>query len=176
MGIWFDCFMKPLTIADASTIVLGLQDEIRRSEESRYDHRLHGVLLVAQGMRCPEVARLLGDATRTVEYWVHRFEARGLSGLVDGERPGRPRRLNADQLEEIDQVLRKTPREVRLTGTLWDGKTLSAFIRMRYEIDLGVRQCQRLFRQFGFRRRKPRPVIAKADPEIQEAHKKNSRR
>lgn len=176
MGMWFYCFMKPLTIADASTIVLGLQDEIRRSEESRYDHRLHAVLLVAQGMRCPEVARLLGDAPRTVEYWVNRFEARGLSGLVDGERPGRPRRLNADQLEEIDQVLRKTPREVGLTGTLWDGKTLSAFIQERYEIDLGVRQCQRLFRQFGFRRRKPRPIIAKADPEIQEAHKKNSKR
>ena len=52
--------MKPLTIADASTIVLGLQDEIRRSEESRYDHRLHGVLLVTQGMTCLEVSRLLG--------------------------------------------------------------------------------------------------------------------
>jgi hypothetical protein len=50
--------MRPLTIADASAIVLGLQDEIRRSEESRYDHRLHGVLLVAQGMSCPEVGRL----------------------------------------------------------------------------------------------------------------------
>ena len=31
-------------ISDA-TSVLGLQQEIQRSEESRYDHRLHGVLL-----------------------------------------------------------------------------------------------------------------------------------
>jgi len=30
--------MKPLAIADSPTIILGLQDEIRRSEESRYDH------------------------------------------------------------------------------------------------------------------------------------------
>jgi len=52
--------MKPLKIADSPTIILGLQDEIRRSDESRYDHRLHGLLLVAQGMTCPEVARLLG--------------------------------------------------------------------------------------------------------------------
>jgi hypothetical protein len=37
--------MKALRIADASSIILGLQDEVRRSEESRYDHRLHGVLL-----------------------------------------------------------------------------------------------------------------------------------
>src|SRR5438552_12628586 len=76
--------MRPLQVADAETIVLGLQDEIRRSEESRYDHRLHGVLLVAQGMTCPEVSRMLGDAPRSVEYWVRRFEERGLGGLVEG--------------------------------------------------------------------------------------------
>ncbi len=168
--------MKPLRVADASTIVLGLQDEIRRSEESRYDHRLHAVLLVAQGMTCPAVARLLGDGPRTVEYWVHRFEERGLGGLVEGERPGRPARLSVEQLEEINTILRQTPREVGLTGTLWDGKTLSAFIQMRYGIGIGVRQCQRLFRQLGFRRRKPRPMIAQADPELQEVHKKNSKR
>ncbi|HUZ06335.1 MAG TPA: transposase [Candidatus Paceibacterota bacterium] len=41
--------MKPLKISDAETMILALQDEIRRSDESRYDHRLHGVLLVAHG-------------------------------------------------------------------------------------------------------------------------------
>ena len=82
--------MKPLTIANSPSIILGLQDEIRRSEESRYDHRLHGVLLVAQGMTCPQAARLLGDAPRSVEYWVQRFEKDGLGGLVEAERPGRP--------------------------------------------------------------------------------------
>ena len=76
--------MKPLTIKDAETVILGLQDEIRRSGEARYDHRLHGVLLVAQGLSCPQVAHLLGDAPRTVEYWVQRFEKEGLSGLVGG--------------------------------------------------------------------------------------------
>jgi hypothetical protein len=51
--------MKPLTIPDAATMVLGLQDEIRRAEESRYDHRLHGMLLVAQGMTVNERTPLL---------------------------------------------------------------------------------------------------------------------
>ena len=164
--------MKPLTIADASTIVLGLQDEIRRSEESRYDHRLHGVLLVAQGMSCPEVSRLLGDSPRTVEYWVRRFEERGLAGLVEGQRSGRPRRLNDKQLEEINSALRKPPEFVGIPRGLWDGKGLAAFIKERYGVTLGVRQCQYMFKAFGFRRRKPRPLIARADPEVQEAYKK----
>jgi transposase len=164
------------TIADSATIILGLQDEIRRSEESRYDHRLHGVLLVAQGMTCPEVARLLGDAPRSVEYWVRGFEEKGLAGLREGERTGRPRRLDEKQLREINVALRQMPRDVGLSGNLWDGKTLAAWIIQKYEIDLGVRQCQRLFRQLGFRLRKPRPAIAQADPDKQKAHKKNFKR
>lgn len=168
--------MKALRIADAATVVLGLQDEIRRSEESRYDHRLHGVLLVAQGLTCPEVSSLLGDAPRSVEYWVKRFEEDGLAGLQEGERSGRPRRLSAKQLGEIDAILRKSPRQVGLGGNLWDGKTLSAWIERQYGTVLRVRQCQRLFRQLGFRLRKPRPMVAQADPERQKAHKKNSRR
>lgn len=155
--------------------MMSLQQEIQRSEESRYDHRLHGVLLVAQGMTCPEVARLLGDAPRSVEYWVHRYQAQGLGGLAEGERPGRPRRLNEEQIAAINRVVRNKPSDAGMRVNLWDGKTLSAWIEKTYGIQLRVRQCQRLFRQLEFRLRKPRPVLAKADPGRQKKHKKNSK-
>src|SRR5215471_2100859 len=164
--------MKPLTINDPD-IILGLQDEIRRSDESRYDHRLHGLLLVAQGMTCPEVARLLGDSPRSVQYWLRRFPEDGLAGLNEKERSGRPSSLTEKQLVALGKVLREAPVMHGLSGNLWDGKTLSAFIEKRFRISLGVRQCQRLFRQLGFRLRKPRPAIAHADAELQKAHKKN---
>ena len=164
--------MKPLTIRDAETVVLGLQDEIRRSEESRYDHRLHGVLLVAQGMSCHLVSELLGDAPRTVAYWVRRFERDGLGGLTEEERPGRPRRLSEDHIQDIDEALRRQPSDFGLTGNLWDGKTLSAYVKSQWDVGLGARQCQRLFRQLGFRLRKPRPLIASANPEDQARVKK----
>lgn len=165
--------MRPLRISDATSI-LSLQQEIQRSEESRYDHRLHGVLLVAQGMTCPEVARLLGDSRRSVEYWVHRYYERGLAGLTEGERTGRPSRLSEKQIQEINRVLRAKPSDAGMRVNLWDGKTLSAWIDKTYGVQLGVRQCQRLFRQLEFRLRKPRPVLARADPARQRKHKKNS--
>ena len=90
------------------------------------------------------------------------------------ERPGRPRRLQPDQLNQIDGALRNSPSDYGLSVNLWDGKTLSAFIQKQFGIDLGVRQCQRLFRQFGFRLRKPRPMIAHADPNEQLRFKKGS--
>lgn len=167
--------MRKLQIPDAATVILGLQDEIRRSDEARYDHRLHGLLLVAQGMSCREVARLLGDSPSTIENWVHRFEEEGLAGLVDEDRPGRPRRLSEKQLDEVASALRRSPEDFGLAGHIWDGKTLAALVKKKYGLTLGVRQCQRLFRYFDFRLRKPRPLIAHADPDLQAKHKKNSR-
>jgi transposase len=172
MGCAIALIMKALSISDAEIMILALQDEIRRSQEARYDHRLHAILLVAQGISCPKVATLLGDAPRTVQYWVRRFEEEGFAGLADTDRPGRPKKLNEQQIGEISKALRGTPRDFGLSTNIWDGKTLSAFIKQQFQIDFGVRQCQRLFRQLGFRLRKPRPVIAKADPGKQKKYKK----
>jgi transposase len=167
--------MRTVSVADAGNVILGLQDEIRRSQEARYDHRLHGVLLVAQGMNCCQVAELLGDAPRTVAYWVEKFEQKGLAGLHEGARNGRPSKLNADQLADLQGVLRGTPSAVGLAGNLWEGKTMAAYLRQTHGVQLGPRQCRRLLRQGAFRYRKPRPVIARADPAQQAAHKKTSR-
>jgi transposase len=166
------CEMRPLVVDDAQEMLLALQDEIRRSEQARYDHRLHGVLLVAQGMNAPEVARLLGDGVRTVEYWIERFNQNGFAGLVEGERPGRPCKLSLEQLEELEVILRAPPRGQSISANLWDGKTLSHWIKQHWSVELSTRQCQRLFRQLGFRLRKPRPVVGSADPQLQRTHKK----
>jgi len=164
--------MKKLEITDAAIMRLAIQDEIRRSEESRYNHRLHGVLLVCSGLSCPQVAKLLGNSTRTVQYWVKRFECRGFAGLQEGERRGRPAALDEELQRAVGEDLRRQARQFGYTENLWDGKLLSYHLLQRYGVKLGVRQCQRLFRQLGFRLRKPRALIANADPNAQQEYKK----
>jgi transposase len=156
--------MRKLEIADAEVLQLAIRQEIERNEESRYDHRLHGILLVCSGQSCSEVGRLFGEAATTVQRWVSRFERSGFAGLREGERSGRPRSLNTKQWRSLEADLRKSPREFSLGAGLWDGPTLSEHLRRNYHVQLGKRQCQRLFRQMGFRLRKPRPQIAQADP------------
>jgi transposase len=164
--------MKARTISDHENMIMAIQDEIRRNDASRYDHRLHGVLLVAQGLTCPQAAQLLGDSPRTVVNWVERFESQGLAGLSDGERPGRPSRLEDRQLAAVEAALRESPSKFGLPTQMWDGPTLSAYLDQELGVNLKVRQCQRLFRQLGFRLRKPRPQVAQADPHLQATHKK----
>ena len=44
--------MQKLAISDVEIMRLAVQQEISRSDESRYNHRLHGSLLVSQGVSC----------------------------------------------------------------------------------------------------------------------------
>src|SRR5579872_4244053 len=53
--------MRRLQIDDSGVIRIAIQHEIGRSEESRYDHRLHGLLLLAAGHSCQDVAALFGE-------------------------------------------------------------------------------------------------------------------
>lgn len=156
------------------TTALVLQDEIRRNEDSRYDHRLHAVLLATRDLSCPHIADLLGDSERTVRNWVSAYIESGLQGLVDEERSGRPRKLSEEQIAHLESALRLLPEDVGFKSGIWDGKTLSAYIEKKFHIALGIRQCQRLFRDLGFRLRKPRPTIARSDPEVQRIFKKKS--
>jgi transposase len=156
--------MKRLQIRDAAVMQIAIQQEIARSEEARYDHRLHGVLLVASGESCIEVGHKFGEDARTIQRWVKRFEQRGFAGLHDGERPGRPRSLDTRQWEQLAGELRRSPRDFGHEQNLWDGKLLGVHLKQHYGVALGVRQCQRIFRQMGFRLRKPRPQVAQSDP------------
>jgi transposase len=80
--------MRTLEIADAEVMQVAIRQEIDRSEESRYDHRLHRVLLVDSDRSSTAVSQLFGEDATTVQRWVRRFEHRGVEGLRDGERPG----------------------------------------------------------------------------------------
>lgn len=164
--------MRRLAIINPRKKQLVIQHEILRSEESRYDHRLHGVLMVSRGMSCGEVAQWLGQDATTVERWVKRFNTDGCDALREGEHTGRIKRLTTDQWDETKRVLRQNPRELGYTQNLWDGKLLSHHLCVSYGVTIGVRQCQRMFHEMDLRLRKPRPVIANADPKAQAAYKK----
>jgi len=163
--------MRKLQVDDAEIMQIAVQQEILRSEESRYDHRLHGVLLVSRGMSCYEVGEHLGQDPVTVQRWVRAFNADGFAGLREGERSGRPSRITPDHWSALERALRRSPRSLGYGQNLWDGKLLAHHLREKCDLQLGVRQCQRIFRQMGFRRRKPRPLIAKADLEAQARYK-----
>lgn len=166
--------MKQLSVKDNVLMQIAIQEEIQRSDESRYDHKLHGVLLVANGYDSYQVAEMFGQNATTIQRWVKKFNESGFAGLRDGERTGRPKLLSEGQWDQLADDLRRSPDRFNYTQAFWDGRLLSLHLKKRFKVEIGIRQCQRIFNQMGFRLRKPRPIIANADPEAQRAFKKTA--
>jgi transposase len=166
--------VKRITIPDADTFIAAIQDEISRTTEGRYFHRLDVVLCVLQGASSYDAARIFRHSPRTIEYWVHRLISGGLAGLWEGKRPGRPSRLVPAEEQKLRNEIQRSPRELGYEQNLWDGVLLSHHLEKNYSISLGVRQCQRLFHQLGFSLQRPRRQAHEADPLNQEAFKKTS--
>lgn len=153
--------MRKLQFDDVGGMRIAIQQEIGRTEDARYYHRLHGLLLLAAGHSCREVAELFGEDDTTVQRWVHRFERGGLLGLRESLRPGRPRSLDPQQWRELEADLGKSPLDFGFAAPVWNGNSLSEHLRRRFAVRLGVRQCQRIFRQLGLR---PRELDTRALP------------
>jgi transposase len=166
--------VKKIAIPDAETFIAAIEDEISRTREGRYFHRLHVLLYVLHGASSYEAARIYGDSPRAIEYWGHHLLTQGLAGLWEGDRPGRPSRLSASDRERLRSEIRRSPRELGYDQNLWDGLLLAHHLKDHHAVSLSVRQCQRLFHKLGFTLQRPRRQAREADPLQQEVFKKTS--
>ena len=144
------------------------------TDESRYLFRVFAVNMVLSGTPASQVGASAGFTKAAVTGWVKTVDEHGFDALRPQRRTGRPSKLSDDQLKEIDAVIQADPRDHDLK--VWDGPSLSTYIKSRYGIDIGVRQCQRLFHTLGYSHIRPQPYPSKGyeSTEEREAFKKNA--
>src|SRR4051794_33161956 len=75
-----------------------------RTAQARLVERARILLAIADGRRPGQVAKDLGVSRPTVYTWIHRFNDRGLQGLEDQPRSGRPPTYTAEQRAEVIAV------------------------------------------------------------------------
>ena len=135
------------------------------SDESRFLFRVFAVNMVLSGTPASQVG---------ASGWVKTVDEHGFDALRPQRRPGRPSKLTEDQLKEVDAVIQTDPKEYGLK--VWDGPSLSSYIKSQYGIDIGIRQCQRLFHTLGYSHIRPQTYPSKdyEGTEEREAFKKNA--
>lgn len=121
------------------------------SAGARKQHRLHAVMLVAGGLSCRRVARLLGASPRSIEYWVTRYKLYKNKGLMEKKKPGRPSRLSAITRDRVATALASPPPGALAPGARWSGAALREYLRREFGVLLGLRQAQRLCLRLGGR-------------------------
>jgi transposase len=112
----------------------------RRTSAQALALRSRIVLLAADGLRNTEIAAELGIHRNAAGKWRARFLEHRLDGLTDEPRPGRPRTISDEQVEEVViKTLETTPKD----ATHWSTRSLAK------EVGLTQSAVQRIWRAFG---------------------------
>jgi len=109
------------------------------------------VLAAAEGVQSKDIAAALGCTDTTVGKWRGRFARRGLDGLHDEPRPGKPRSITD---EDVERVIVKTLKEQPLALDVASGNVIA---------DMTPRHRAEEFRRFL-------NIIDRAVPEHLEIH------
>ena len=151
-----------------------LRDLARKESDARVSRRLLALAMALDGISRGEAARHAGMDRQALRDWVVRYNAGGVDGLRDRERPGRPALLAPELEEELRQLIEAGP-DLERDGVVE--------YRVRHIRDLALRHFGVDYSRSGMQGRlhrmklsylKPRPIHLKADPAAQEAFKKTS--
>ena len=166
---------KKLMLENTDQIKREINNYFAADEDARFVRRIDVISLICNGHSINYVAGLFGINSTTVQRWIHRLNESGFQGLKDKPGRGRRSKLNDNDRLRLKSDLEKSPKDLGYDQARWDGKLLSHHLKVQYGVELKVRQCQNLFKQLGFSLQRPRKMPVGADPNKQEAFKKNER-
>jgi transposase len=127
----------------------------RRKTAQALGIRARIVLACAEGGSNTAVAARLGMSRNTVRIWRARFLRDGPDGLLDEPRPGRPRTVSDEQVE---QVVVTTLEETPADATHWSTRSLAARTGMSQSA------VSRIWRAFGLKPHKVETFKISKDP------------
>src|ERR671924_1523605 len=119
--------------------------------------RCRVVLAAAEGRTSNEIAAELGCNPSTVSKWRVRFARRGIDGLHDEPRPGKPRSISD---EDVERVIVKTLEEQPQNATHWSTRSMARATGMSQTA------ISRIWRAFGLKPHRTEAFKLSPDPQF----------
>jgi transposase len=101
-------FVNPLNKEE----ITSLQEMMRNHPLSWTRIRANAIILSSEGILLQKIARICGVNRQAISIWLKNWESKGLCGLVDKPRQGRPKKLSSLQEKEVIEIVKKTPRSL----------------------------------------------------------------
>lgn len=134
----------------------------RSSDGRKLDHhtlqvmRQQAVKAVREGATVASIAAAFGVSTRTVFSWLAQFAEGGQNSLLAKPIPGRPPKINADEMRWIAQAVRdNSPQQFKFEFGLWTLSLISELIKRQFGKSLALASVSRVMKLLGFSVQKP---------------------
>ncbi len=115
--------------------------------------RLMAIKALAMGLTHEQVATLFEVNEDSVSRWVKRFNERGIDGLTEGLRSGRPPKIGAERSNEYRKLVLhpELVKEAR-----WTGRKFHGYLTQQCQFGAGYSTLMRWLHDEGFRLKFPR--------------------
>lgn len=147
-----------------------LRKRSRQETNGRVVARMLAIANVMDGMKREDAAKQAGMSRSRLHIWIARYNESGIDGLRDNPKGHPPRRLTAEQEQEVKELVIKGPDGVLVR---WRCIDLKEEILKRFNIDYHENSISRILHRLGFSHVSVRPLHPKANLEAQEDFKKN---
>ena len=125
--------------------------------------RVRAGRLLQQGKEPAEVARLVGAPRQTVYRWRDVLHTKGIDGLRDMSKGGRPAQLDVEQYEELRGLLLRGAQSSGFGTDLWTLKRVRQTIEKHFGVRFSEVHVWRLLGRLGFSSQKPEKRAAERD-------------
>jgi transposase len=127
----------------------------RRDFEALERRRLEGLRLFRKGVPQAQIARELRVARQTVSRWVRQYREGGTQALRQAGRAGRPPKLGAAQLRQVERMLLAGPEAFGYPTPLWTCPRVAEVIEARFGVRYHPGHVWKLLRAMGFSCQRP---------------------
>jgi transposase len=129
----------------------------RTTKVPRRRMRAQMILLAAeQGLKGPQIARLVREREATVLRWLKRARAEGREGVQDAPRPGRPSPMTEAYKAELLAAVRRRPRRFGLPFSLGTLQRLVDYLAEQPGIRVSAETVRRALQQADIVLSRPR--------------------
>jgi len=156
--------VRVLTVSEADRVELARRVRAKGSP-AREVERARIVLLAAEGVPGKQIAARVGCAEPTVVMWRSRFAERGLAGLADAPRSGKPATIPQSVRDEILSITLTEP-PVELGITHWSSRLLADRLR-RDGKPVSHATVARVWKHFGIQPHRFGTFKFSTDPELE---------
>jgi transposase len=138
----------------------------RTTKVPRLRTRAQRILLAAeQGLKVPQIARIVRESEATVLRWLKRYRAEGIEGLQDAPRPGRPSPMTEAYQAALLAAVRRRPRRLGRPFSLWTLQRLVDDLAERTGIRVSDETVRRALKRAGSVLSRPQHRISSPDPD-----------
>lgn len=137
-------------------------------KRGRVKIRLLVIILAYEGKKSEEIGKIVKQTGVTVRKYMKEYNAKGIRGLEDMPHPEPEYILTDSEMREVDEALKKTPKESGIEVNNWRGWVLVEYVKKQLNKVIKIGTAYKILHRLKYSKTRAKKQNKKRDPKAAE--------